>query len=172
MKKSECLFCAGVAPIVIKTGADSPAHFTERTPKGSKKPLRRVAGGWRWKDYTIRLLGHEYTTEPPEPPIFNRKWLDWFQRSQRHDAGKPLRAWTLYNGYQIKHTNGWGMIAHWWPREGRATGLVTRGKRLCAGIGKGLGLFPRGSLSPHVFLTFSDKILALCLVCLSKSDAV
>jgi hypothetical protein len=113
--KAECQFCAGVEPFESPAGAYSPADFTELAPMSSKKPLRRMTGAWRWKDYTIELLGHVYNTVPPEPPIFYRKWLAWFQRIEQHDAeGRSLHRWTLFNGYHITHKNGWSMDAHWW----------------------------------------------------------
>ncbi len=114
--KAECQFCAGVEPFESPAGEYSPAHFTELPRKGSKKLYRRMAGAWRWKNFTIELLGHVYAAEPPEPPIFNRKWLEWFQRLQHHGHNnQPLQVWTLYNGYRVKHTGGWEMIMHWWP---------------------------------------------------------
>lgn len=113
--KAECQFCAGVEPIAAAAGAYSPADFTEGVWVGNKRRSRKMKGGWRWKDYTIELLGHLYNTVPPEPPIFNRKWLAWFQRIEQHDAeGRSLHRWTLFNGYHITHKTGWSMDAHWW----------------------------------------------------------
>jgi hypothetical protein len=71
-----------------------------------------MPGAWRWKDFTIETIGHEYHVMPPDPPIFNRKWLDWFQRIEQHDEDGH---WTLFNGYHVTHVTGWSMIMHWWP---------------------------------------------------------
>jgi hypothetical protein len=78
-----------------------------------------MPGRAKWKDYEIELLGHVYHTEPPIPPIVNRKWLVWFQHIQRHtEDNRPLPEWTEFNGYRVTHKNGWGMVIHWWPSHG------------------------------------------------------
>jgi hypothetical protein len=119
MPEVKCKFCAGVKPESSPAQPYSPAWYRKVIMRGGKKKSIKEPGAWRWKDFTIDVLGHRYNVEPPEPPVLNRKWLAWFQRIELHnERNESLNKWVLYNGYHVTHANGWEMSMHYWPSHG------------------------------------------------------